>query len=256
MKIGYISDLHIDNYVYSYNRNKESPYHPLDNIENDVDVLILAGDLYEYKYIFAHIPHITEIAKKVKALLIVEGNHEYYEGDISTKFDGSIFGNNVFILRNEMIMVDDVAFYGGTFWPNLLELDSLDQFNIRTMISDFSYIKNGDSYISMEYMKNEYDKFIEGLIETQLKNLNKLVVISHMAPSYESVTPRYKNSIINPYFCNSIDDLIKNSNIAYWFHGHVHSHHDYMIGNTRILCNPRGYPSELGQTSEIKYIDI
>jgi predicted phosphodiesterase len=27
-------------------------------------------------------------------------------------------------------------------------------------------------------------------------------------------------------------------------HGHTHDPCDYMIGETRVICNPRGYPAE------------
>ena len=59
------------------------------------------------------------------------------------------------------------------------------------------------------------------------------------------MSPGYENSSLNPYFCNSLDDLIKNSNIHTFVHGHVHSNHNYYIGKTNILCNPLGYPGEL-----------
>ena len=100
-----------------------------------------------------------------------------------------------------------------------------------------------------------YNKFIDGLIETQLKadNENKqLIILSHFAPSIKSVTPGYENSAFIPYFCNNLDDLIKSSNFHTLVHGHVHSSHDYMINNTKILCNPRGYPRELNDTFELK----
>lgn len=29
-----------------------------------------------------------------------------------------------------------------------------------------------------------------------------------------------------------------------WVHGHTHDSFDYMIGSTRVLCNPRGYIPE------------
>ena len=29
-----------------------------------------------------------------------------------------------------------------------------------------------------------------------------------------------------------------------WIHGHTHCKFDYNIGNTRIVTNPSGYPSE------------
>ena len=27
-------------------------------------------------------------------------------------------------------------------------------------------------------------------------------------------------------------------------HGHTHRRMDYMLGDTRVICNPRGYPGE------------
>ena len=35
--------------------------------------------------------------------------------------------------------------------------------------------------------------------------------------------------------------ILKYPNIKLWCHGHIHQSKDYMIGNTRIICNPRGY---------------
>jgi hypothetical protein len=34
------------------------------------------------------------------------------------------------------------------------------------------------------------------------------------------------------------------SRAALWIHGHVHTAQDYRLGETRVLCNPRGYPVE------------
>jgi hypothetical protein len=32
----------------------------------------------------------------------------------------------------------------------------------------------------------------------------------------------------------------------YWLRGHVHKSLDYTIGDTRVICNPRGYPGPGG----------
>ncbi len=32
-----------------------------------------------------------------------------------------------------------------------------------------------------------------------------------------------------------------NKEIKLWTHGHTHEDFDYMIGTTRVFCNPRGY---------------
>lgn len=32
--------------------------------------------------------------------------------------------------------------------------------------------------------------------------------------------------------------------VKYWFYGHTHTEGDAIINNTRLLCNPLGYPDE------------
>jgi hypothetical protein len=38
--------------------------------------------------------------------------------------------------------------------------------------------------------------------------------------------------------------MVESSGAALWIHGHLHRADDYVIGSTRVLCNPRGYPDE------------
>lgn len=38
--------------------------------------------------------------------------------------------------------------------------------------------------------------------------------------------------------------LIEKYQPTLWIHGHTHEKADYMIGNTRIVSNPRGYNRE------------
>ena len=42
------------------------------------------------------------------------------------------------------------------------------------------------------------------------------------------------------------DKMVENSGASLWIHGHTHASCDYLIGKTRVLCNPRGYaPDDL-----------
>ena len=36
--------------------------------------------------------------------------------------------------------------------------------------------------------------------------------------------------------------------IKLWTHGHTHHAFDYVIGETRVVCNPRGYEGYEGPT--------
>ena len=47
---------------------------------------------------------------------------------------------------------------------------------------------------------------------------------------------------MNGAYSSRLDQFIlDNPQIKLWTHGHTHEEFDYMIGSTRIVCNPRGY---------------
>jgi hypothetical protein len=68
-------------------------------------------------------------------------------------------------------------------------------------------------------------------------------VLTHHAPSYQSVHPKYRNSgIANGAYVSDLDDLIlDHTSIKYWSHGHTHSSFRYKINECEVICNPRGY---------------
>ena len=252
----YGSDLHLDNYVID-RKNKLYNYPILPKRIGKDDMLILAGDICEYLYIDNYKNYFESLSKVFKKVFIVEGNHEFYENDISYE-PHAIYPENFILLKNESYEVDqDTVIYGGTLWSNIADLSSSDRANIEMMISDFHIIKDGNEKYSIEKMTSLYNHFIEGLYEAQIKYPDKkLLVVSHFAPSMQSVTPRFKGNALNPYFCNNLDALIEKSNIEAWFHGHIHSVHDYTIGKTRILCNPRGYPREIDGPYTFKLLQL
>ena len=71
----------------------------------------------------------------------------------------------------------------------------------------------------------------------------KFVVCTHHAPSRLSTHPRYQHdTLMNGAYSSSLDEFIMDHpQIKLWTHGHTHEDFDYMVGDTRILCNPRGY---------------
>jgi predicted phosphodiesterase len=71
----------------------------------------------------------------------------------------------------------------------------------------------------------------------------KFVVVGHHAPSKQSTHPRYQHdTLMNGAYSSSLDEFIlDHPQIKLWTHGHTHEDFDYMLGTTRIFCNPRGY---------------
>ena len=47
---------------------------------------------------------------------------------------------------------------------------------------------------------------------------------------------------MNGGYSSDLDQfVVDHPRICLWTHGHTHHEFDYMIGATRIVCNPRGY---------------
>jgi len=70
------------------------------------------------------------------------------------------------------------------------------------------------------------------------------VVLSHMAPAYESVKARYERERDHRlgYYASNLEGTIATLAPRLWVHGHIHRpHQDYRVGETRILSAPRGY---------------
>ena len=71
----------------------------------------------------------------------------------------------------------------------------------------------------------------------------KFVVVGHHAPSKLSTKPRYKDDyLMNGAYSSELSEFILDyPQIKMWTHGHTHDTFDYLMGSTRVVCNPRGY---------------
>jgi len=73
----------------------------------------------------------------------------------------------------------------------------------------------------------------------------KKIVITHFLPSTSCIHPKYYGKDpLNKYFANDLDWWILNQKNTTWCFGHTHDKMDVVVGTTRLLCNPRGYPGE------------
>ena len=73
------------------------------------------------------------------------------------------------------------------------------------------------------------------------------VVITHHLPALKSIAPRYANDPLNPAFASRLEGVIESYRPTLWIHSHTHDPCDYELSQTRIVCNPRGYPGEYGR---------
>ena len=137
-----------------------------------------------------------------------------------------------------------MPFIGCTLW---VKRTVAAQINKR-YLNDFRYIVDCDPTVFERYEASE--KYLE-------TNIQKGdVVVTHHMPSYRSIGSMYVGSQLNCYFANRLDGLVNKTKPAIWIHGHSHIACDYMLGSTRICCNPLGYPSEVSFFNDSLTIEV
>jgi Icc-related predicted phosphoesterase len=264
MRIKLVSDLHLE-------------FSDI-NIQNDnnYDVLILSGDimvaqdLHDHpetkQYIQAEIMDMMG-ARQKKALqfreflsrvsfqfphvVYIAGNHEFYHGKFYASIDHlraeCAKFPNIYFLERDSKVIDDVTFVGGTLWTDMNKGDPLTMHAVKDMMNDFKIIRNDQKGYTAFKPYDAAERFRQtvGYIKTVVETdpLKKYVVVGHHAPSFASISERYKNdSLMNGAYASDLSDFIlDHPQIKLWTHGHMHQCFDYMIGSTRIVCNPRGY---------------
>ena len=89
-----------------------------------------------------------------------------------------------------------------------------------------------------------HERSVEWLRQAATIEGTRHVVVTHHSPSLCSVPERWKADRLTPAYASNLDALFREMQPCLWVHGHIHHRADYTIGNTRVVCNPRGYPDE------------
>ena len=223
----------------------------------------------------ARFPHVVYVAGNHEHY---DGDYAKTIPKLKEKFS---YLKNVHILDKEYVTLGDVTFIGGTLWTDMNKEDALTLFHIKRSMNDFRIVENSNRMVSRKvpvykkdengtYLKNEQGYMIEDgfkfkqevssfspedAVADHYKMLEyvkhvvggmhneKFVVCGHHAPSKSSTKPRYQNdTLMNGGYSSDLSEFIlDHPQIKLWTHGHTHDIFDYMIGTTRIVCNPRGY---------------
>jgi Icc-related predicted phosphoesterase len=112
-------------------------------------------------------------------------------------------------------------------------------------MNDYRVIRNsekGRRLIALDTLYH-HKTSLEKIDEVYNQFDKPIVVVGHHAPSKLSVKPQYEHDFhINGAYSSNLDEFIVNHpRIKLWVHGHTHNEFDYIIGETRVVCNPRGY---------------
>lgn len=239
MRIKILSDLH-----YDYNFGKDLKF--INNLQNDCDVLVLAGDLAEGRNVSIL---IEAICQRFAQVIYVPGNHEYYRMTKESLWKlflnlQSNF-NNLHVLDNNSIIINNQRFVGSTLWFGNDE----NNWMYEQYMNDFRLISGFKYWI---YIHNDASvKFLsENICEDD-------IVITHHIPLKQGIAQKYIGQPLNRFFlCDVAQKMIGNNWPKIWVFGHTHVSTEFYSYNTKFICNPMGYKAENKMFDQDKVIII
>lgn len=255
MKLALCSDLHID-------------FRDLSNTfyENSqgVDALVMAGDTIESRKLHSIKPVFDKLSKLYPKVILISGNHEFYGSevneskqhirDLTSNYDNVIYLDDEFLnLPNDYVLV------GSTLWTDYNKNNPLTMLWAQTHMNDYKHIRVESNNSIRLHPKDCYDYHIssKGFIRESVESNKdkKVIVITHHAPSFQSVDKSFRSEVHgNGCYASNLDEFIlANKNIVLWQHGHMHHPKNYFIGTCRVVCHPRGYPDERRRDKDYYY---
>lgn len=231
MRVHILSDLHLET-------------GPIQMPSVDADITVLAGDIDTgcrgIEWAARTFPN--------RPVLYVIGNHEYYGETVSTlrtDLQRAAVGTNVHLLECEAVELERVRFLGCTLWTDFQLFGDVAGSTAQALqqLADFREIRvNGRSEKLKPTTTIRWHaqslRWLKANISTARERTT--VVVTHHAPSAQSIAARFKKNLASAGFASRLDPLIEQSDIALWIHGHTHATSDYYLGRTRLICNPRG----------------
>jgi predicted phosphodiesterase len=241
MKIRIVSDLHLEVAPFTFKKGDE-------------DIVVLAGDISTCDA--RHFGRFVRLIESIdKPIIYIKGNHESYMA-IVQNVDKEIRSleatyKHFHFLDDQVYDTGDYRFIGSTLWSNLDITPPKDELRIKSLvewgINDFNLIMEKDDAGIIRHFS--VDKMISlniaarGFIKKSIVRDKKNIVVTHFCPSEKLIDERYKGSALNPYFTCNCENLMT-EDVPLWIFGHTHSSCQSKIGNTRTICNPRGYRDE------------
>lgn len=141
--------------------------------------------------------------------------------------------------------IGDAIFLGATLWTDFRSNGDpvLAEVTAQTRMTDFRRIRVTPSY--RHFNPNDARQIHTHSLkwlgqQVEQARGRKLVVVTHHAPSPQSIPARFQSDPLNPTFASNLESFISECGATLWVHGHIHQHVDYSIGSTRVIANRVG----------------
>ena len=252
MKLLILSDLHIE-------RESFLPFDQRGRIDEEADVVVLAGDIHEgtagIRWARALFPD--------KPIVYVAGNHEFYGHhwvELLDKLREEALKHDVSYLEDSGVYIGGLRFLGCTLWTDFCLFGSdrqeLVMRNIKSVMSDYTDIRSSKGLLRPDLTLARHSASRSWLGKELAGGVPRTVVVTHHAPSIQSVGMSDRTDFSSAAFSSNLEDLVPLADL--WVHGHMHHSLNYLvhgegIGAGNVRCNPRGYRTWKGwENSDFK----
>lgn len=264
MKLALVSDIHLE-------------FGDIDITNTaSADVLCLPGDICTARDLVKQNSHHERTvqfwhtaSEEYDQVVFVMGNHEHYGNDfrktqnlLQEFFDKNGL-TNIHLLEKHSVDIGGVLFVGGTLWTDFDSGNPLTRQHAQMSMNDYRTIKDSHKpnyKLYPDVIWADHVACKDAIMNTLKQNSDQLtVVVTHHAPSRLSISEKYAGDINNGLYVSSLEHImLDNPQVALWVHGHTHDPFDYEIGQTRVVCNPRGYSGVETRAQEWKmnYIEL
>ena len=251
MKIGFISDIHID-VNRDYNILEEISEHIK---EENIDVVVIAGDISEDAQ--TTIESMEKLENLSQAsIYYVPGNHDLWSDNLGVlptniiyekyKEDSRCLVDNPVLLKGEketFALIGDIGWYDYTFGDVQFNASDFERMNYNSRTFNDA-IKNSWTMDN----RGQSDYFLDKL-ERQMKTYNELpmILVTHMLPIEEFTVPKeQKNwSYFNAYLgTNKLQKLYEKYPVKYAVCGHVHYRKEIEKKGIHYYCACLNYHNE------------
>lgn len=233
----YASDLHLE-FEHCTPDRLQMPIDPR------ADLLVLAGDLHTE---VAGMDYLVRRLATQVPVVMVAGNHEFYGHEFDCQRQAlADLGRtiaDVHFLDNGAVTINGVRIVGATFWSDFGGGNQRLMAEARNMMTDYSAISDGTATLGSLKPSRIYQEHLQSadFIRAELagRDSRRLIVVTHHAPSPQST--RGKRRGFDKLYGSDYEQLMRDYDPDLWIHGHVHESFEYLIDQTIVACNPRGY---------------
>jgi len=235
LKVWVLSDLHIDFCAMTVVPPAEG-----------FDVVVIPGDIMNgWKDSLTWLQ--TTFIPLGRPIIYVPGNHDFYGGRLSDVHAMQSMATDLGIelLHNgQSIVINGARFLGATLWTDYLIAGSRNEAMTWAMNSmpDMKHIRGTSNAVTAMDLLEEHEFQLNAIVEAlKVPFSGVTVVVSHHAPHSRSLSGGTATDPDDGSFASDLEWVIRQFSPEFWIHGHVHHYCYYEIGETQILCNPRGY---------------